>query len=196
MVFWQHFMWARLWVSLIMSAGVWGWYTFSSTIPSLPYLPFYLPPFPMWIRIVIFCDFLTIWNVGAPTSSLALSASLSQTLASITQYDFGAELCTFYLSAELCELENNIHYAGNDDYMPDGKIKCTSATTPSCTQKTAFDDASNCKSFCYPSKYFTFSYAKECFCKNSDSAKNPEGGSISGRTNCQAGKLGPILDLG
>ena len=189
MVFWQHFMWARLWVSLIMSAGVWGWYTFSSTIPSLPYLPFYLPPFPMWIRIVIFCDFLTIWNVGAPTASLALSASLSQTLASITQFDFGAELYTFYLSAGQCELENNIHYSGNDDYTTDGKIKCASAINPSCTQ-TAFDDASSCKSFCYSSKYFTFTNAKECFCKNLDSAKSQEGGTISGRTNCQAGKLG------
>ena len=137
------------------------------------------------------CDFLTIWNVGARTASLALSASLSQTLdlASITQFDFGAELYTFYLSAGQCELENNIHYSGNDDYTTDGKIKCASAINPSCTQ-TAFDDASSCKSFCYSSKYFTFTNAKECFCKNLDSAKSQEVGTISGRTNCQAGKLG------
>ena len=83
---------------------------------------------------------------------------------------------------EQCEMEDNIHYNGNDDKMPDGKLKCTGGSL--CTQNP-ITDASSCKSFCSTSKYFTWkASAKVCYCKNSDSRRSQEGGTVSGKTNC------------
>ena len=83
---------------------------------------------------------------------------------------------------EQCEMEDNIHYNGNDDKMPDGKLKCTGGSL--CTQNP-ITDASSCKSFCSTSKYFTWkASAKVCYCKNSDSTRSQEGGTVSGKTNC------------
>ena len=49
MVFWQHFMWARLWVSLIMSAGVWG--------VILIYLLFHYTKFTIFTFLLSLCEF-------------------------------------------------------------------------------------------------------------------------------------------
>ena len=87
-------------------------------------------------------------------------------------------------------MENDIDYAGSDDTMPDGKLKCSSANQSLCAQRTPVHDVPSCKSFCHLSKYFTWKASiKECYCKNSDLGKRQEGGSVSGRTKCQ-GKLG------
>ena len=91
-------------------------------------------------------------------------------------------------------MENDIDYAGSDDTMPDGKLKCSSANQSLCTQRTPVHDVPSCKSFCYLSKYFTWKASnKECYCKNSDLGKRQEGGSVSGRTKCQ-GKLGLTIN--
>ena len=101
-------------------------------------------------------------------------------------------LCTSYMFAVQCGMENDIDYTGNDDTMPDGKLKCSSTIQPRCTQRAPVDDVPSCKSFCSSSKYFTWKENRECFCKNSDLVKRQHGGSVSGRTNCQ-GKLGPTI---
>ena len=82
-------------------------------------------------------------------------------------------------------MENDIDYTGNDDTMPGGKLKCSSTIQPRCTQRAPVDDVPSCKSFCSLSKYFTWKENRECFCKNSDLVKRQQGGSVSGRTNCQ-----------
>ena len=92
---------------------------------------------------------------------------------------------TSHLFAEQCAMEYDIDYAGNDDTMPDGKLKCSSPTDNYCTQRFAVHDFPTCKEFCYSSDYFTWrASSKVCFCKNSDSGKT-SGGGISGKINCQ-----------
>ena len=86
---------------------------------------------------------------------------------------------------EQCKMENNIDYNGNDDKMPNGKLKCSSPIKSLCTQRNPIDDVPSCKSFCSTSKYFTWKASKkECYCKNSDSRRRQHGGSVSGKTNC------------
>ena len=69
--------------------------------------------------------------------------------------------------------------------MPDGKLKCSSRWS-GCAESSPVPDALSCISFCSSSDYFTWKSAKkECFCKHSDSGRKQQGGSVSGRTNCQ-----------
>ena len=89
--------------------------------------------------------------------------------------------CPLY--TELCAMENDIDYHGNDDTMPNGKLKCSSSWS-GCTESSPVPDVPSCKSFCNSSSYFTWTANKECYCKHSDSGRKQQGGSVSGRTNC------------
>ena len=89
------------------------------------------------------------------------------------------------LFADLCKIEYEIDYAGNDDTMPDGKLKCSSTIQANCTQQSYIHTAQGCRSFCKSSKYFTWtSDYKECYCKNSNSVRTHWDGGVSGNTNC------------
>ena len=93
-------------------------------------------------------------------------------------------------SAEQCGVENDTRYAGNDDKMPDGKLKCSSEIKTTCTERSPVQDVPGCKTFCHSSQYFTWiSSRKECYCKNSDSGKGQLSGSVSGKTQCPGNVL-------
>ena len=98
--------------------------------------------------------------------------------------------------ADLCKLDYEIDYAGNDDTMPDGKLKCSSTIQDRCTQQELIHTVQGCKSFCSSSKYFTWtSDYKECFCKNSNSVRTHWDGGVSGNTNCRGRSGGHIFLL-
>lgn len=87
-----------------------------------------------------------------------------------------------------CQLggENDVDYYGNDDFLQDGKMKCSSTLKANCINASSVPDAQSCTSFCLTSEYYTWkAHEGECYCKNSASGRRRSTGSTSGRTNCQ-----------